>query len=148
MFNVFGELNLYQSMQLVKHNSVGVGLNCSKILTEALNGKIEFVNTSSEGVCIRVRIPVKVNKAIVNRKLSSKYEHVQNQISGEKLRDDDDIVLQNLLGRKIPTQRVMSSQNLSKMIPLRKSPQKKESSNSKASEMIRIETQDLASDSS
>ena len=93
LFNVFGELNSYQSMQLVKHNSVGVGLNCSKILTEALNGQIEFVNTSSEGVAIRVRIPVKAHKAIINRKLSSKYEHFQNQISGEQLRDDDEIAL-------------------------------------------------------
>lgn len=74
MFDIFGELNMYQSMQLVKHNSIGVGLNCSKILTESLNGKIEFIDTKPGALAIKVRIPVKINKSIINRKLSSKFE--------------------------------------------------------------------------
>ena len=46
IFSVFSELHKCQSMELVKHNSIGVGLNCSKILTESLNGRIEFLDTS------------------------------------------------------------------------------------------------------
>ena len=40
MFNVFGELFETQSMKLVKHNSIGIGLNCSQLLAKSLNGHV------------------------------------------------------------------------------------------------------------
>ena len=111
MFNVFGELHQYQSMQLVKHNSIGVGLNCSKILTESLGGQINFIKTEPGDLSIKVSLPVKVLSSITDRKLSSKFEQVWNTKSGEKIKDqeEEDSFIHNLLGRKNPTQKVMSS---------------------------------------
>ena len=45
LFKVFGELSRKQSMRCVKHNSIGVGLNCSKIIAEFLGGKVEFLSS-------------------------------------------------------------------------------------------------------
>jgi signal transduction histidine kinase len=43
MFQAFGELKQKQSMRFVKDKGIGVGLSCSKILTEALEGQICIV---------------------------------------------------------------------------------------------------------
>ena len=60
MFEVFAELKQKQSMRFVKDKGIGVGLSCSKILTEALGGSIRIVN-SLEGLTeIKVTIPVKI----------------------------------------------------------------------------------------
>ena len=69
-------------MQMVKHNSIGVGLNCSKILTESLKGKIEFIDTKPGSLAIKVSIPVKAIKSITNRKKSDMFEHAWFKNSG------------------------------------------------------------------
>jgi signal transduction histidine kinase len=42
----------------VKHNSIGVGLNCSKVITEFLGGELKFITSQPGDTSIRVTIPV------------------------------------------------------------------------------------------
>ena len=59
MFNLFGELKLSQSMKKVKHNSIGVGLNCSQVLANSLGGDVILLNSQPGAFAIQVVIPIK-----------------------------------------------------------------------------------------
>ena len=64
LFKMFGELKHKQSMKHVKDRGIGVGLSCSKILTEALNGQIDLVQVEQGLTSLKVSVPVRTS--IVN----------------------------------------------------------------------------------
>ena len=69
MFNVFGELFETQSMKLVKHNSIGIGLNCSQLLAKSLNGQVILLNSKAGVFAIQLSLPVgkvKLGKVKIN----------------------------------------------------------------------------------
>jgi hypothetical protein len=43
MFEPFGEMKMKQSLKNVKDFSIGIGLSCSKVLTDTLLGQIEIL---------------------------------------------------------------------------------------------------------
>ena len=92
LFKMFGELKHKQSMKHVKDRGIGVGLSCSKILTEALNGQIDLVQVEQGLTSLKVSVPVRTSIANptpagaplssdVNRHLSS--QNLQNMIGSE-----------------------------------------------------------------
>lgn len=50
-------------MNNVKHNSIGVGLNCSKIIAESLGGDVRFLDTEPGKTSVRISLPVRAKKA-------------------------------------------------------------------------------------
>jgi hypothetical protein len=47
MFEPFGEMKMEQSLKNVKNFSIGIGLSCSKVLTDTLLGKIEILENDN-----------------------------------------------------------------------------------------------------
>jgi hypothetical protein len=43
MMKIFGELNNKKSIHLVKDKNIGVGLTCSKVIAEAMGGKLKIL---------------------------------------------------------------------------------------------------------
>ena len=44
MMKIFGELSNKKSLHKVKDNSIGLGLTCSKIISEAMNGDLNILD--------------------------------------------------------------------------------------------------------
>jgi K+-sensing histidine kinase KdpD len=69
LFHAFGELYQKQCMRHVKDRGIGVGLNCSKIITEAMNGQIRLISSDNGKTEIKISLPVKTSLQAM-RKLS------------------------------------------------------------------------------
>ena len=72
MFNVFGELFQTQSMKLVKHNSIGIGLNCSQLLAKSLNGHVILLDGKAGVFAIQLSLPV-VNVKLGKMKINTSH---------------------------------------------------------------------------
>ena len=71
MFKVFGELSQTQSLKLVKHNSIGIGLNCSKVLANFLQGDVRLISCKPGAFAIQVILPVRRVSSSIKRHMSS-----------------------------------------------------------------------------
>ena len=59
LFKPFLELQQKQNMRLVKDNSIGLGLSCSKVLTNKLGGEVKLVQSQPRLTVFKFHIPVK-----------------------------------------------------------------------------------------
>ena len=71
MFEVFGELSQTQSLKLVKHNSIGIGLNCSKVLANFLEGDVKLISWKPGAFSIQVILPVRRVSSSLKKHMSS-----------------------------------------------------------------------------
>jgi K+-sensing histidine kinase KdpD len=82
LFKVFGELkyNLEnQSNQETKDNGIGVGLCCSKIIANALNGDVDFIPNPENKAKVRIVMKVKIYER--NRRNSNVSQHSVSHLS-------------------------------------------------------------------
>ena len=63
MMKLFGELLQKQSMSKVKDKGIGVGLTCSKVISNAMNGDVVIMENERDYPCttLKLTIPVKIN---------------------------------------------------------------------------------------
>ena len=59
LFKPFLELQQKQNMRLVKDNSIGLGLSCSKVLTKKLGGEVKLVQSQPKLTVFKFHIPIK-----------------------------------------------------------------------------------------
>ena len=101
MFDVFGELFKTQSMKLVKHNSIGVGLNCSQLLAKSLKGEIVLLNSKPGTFAIQVSIPVSKVSFSRDKVNSSNVCLSPNQIKKYLNKDgDEEECIDNLINER------------------------------------------------
>lgn len=56
------ELQQKQSMQLVKDNSIGLGLACSQVLCSHLKGSVQLVASQKKLTVFQFELPIKYSK--------------------------------------------------------------------------------------
>ena len=61
LFKPFLELQKRQSMQLVKDNSIGLGLACSQVLCNHLKGSVQLVTSQKKLTVFQFELPIKYN---------------------------------------------------------------------------------------
>ena len=69
LFKPFLELHQTQSMQLVKDNSIGLGLSCSKVLTKKLGGSVQLVESQANLTVFRFKLPIRCPPIINNNQV-------------------------------------------------------------------------------
>ena len=63
LFKPFLELKQKQSMQLVKDNSIGLGLACSQVLCSHLKGSVQLLTSRKRLTVFQFKLPIKWTKA-------------------------------------------------------------------------------------
>ena len=69
LFKLFGELKhniQMKSENELKDNNIGVGLYCSEIIAQALNGDVEFIPQSEKKTSVSITLPVKIYEEAEN----------------------------------------------------------------------------------
>ena len=94
MMKLFGELQQKQSIRKVKDKGIGVGLTCSKVISNAMNGDLIIVENEREYPCttlmltIPVKIQMEIDKAVERVQSISEFSeyHISKKIGmGEDL---------------------------------------------------------------
>ena len=73
-------MKMKQDMKKVKNNSIGMGLACSKIIVNQLNGKLRLKESVKGKTIFRIEVPVeKVDKCLENSDLDARARILENK---------------------------------------------------------------------